>query len=356
MKLKKGLDRVFEKIGDTFMPARARPNIRQYLMKAGITKVPYRDFGMMFFLAFLITVFSFIFINISYLSEPVVSVLGFRFGTGSLFMLFFTFLYFTLVQLCLSVLFIYIAKFYFDLKIYQRTSKIEEVLPAFLQAVNTNLKAGMTFDKALWNAVEEDYSVLEKEIEIVAKKSMSGEDMTEALNELVSKYDSPILKEAISIIIAGIEQGGNITDIIEELVKNIEETTYMKRQAVASVTNYVIFIALIATVISPVLFAFSFNLLVILQSIGSKIAASSSVSGGNLPLFIGEIHFSPGSFIAFSRFSIGAISVASTFILVSLVKGDIKAGIKYLPLFVVGSLLIYQIALKVLTYVFSAVF
>jgi hypothetical protein len=346
-----------EKIGNMFIPRKVRPYIRSYLLKAGITKVPYQKFGLMFCVIFILTLILYVFFYINYLNNPVLNFLSYRIKLNAFMLLLITFVFWFIVQSILSLLFIVFIKFYYDIKIYNRTKKIEEVLPSFLQAVNVNLKAGMTFDKALWNAVESEFSVLEKEIEIVAKKEMTGEDITNALKELVDKYNSQLLKESMSLLILGIEEGGDITDIIEKLVNNVKEINFLKREVVAQVTNYIIFITIIATIISPLLFAFSFNLLIIIKSIASKITTTSvGASTIALPLFIEEIPFKPQNFITFSRLSISAISVASSFIIVNLLKGNIKAGIKYMPIFVFVSLLVYEISIKLLPNLFKGIF
>ena len=83
--------------------------------------------------------------------------------------------------------------FYLNLRIYNRTKEIEKVLPDFLQLTAANISAGMSIDKALWFSIRPRFGILAKEIETVAKKSMSGEDLEQALKEFASKYDSPTL-------------------------------------------------------------------------------------------------------------------------------------------------------------------
>jgi len=61
-----------------------------------------------------------------------------------------------------------------DLKIFKRKIDIEDVLPDYLQLTASNIKAGMTIDRALWYAVRPRFGVLAKEIETVAKETMGG--------------------------------------------------------------------------------------------------------------------------------------------------------------------------------------
>lgn len=346
----------FDLIGNVIVPKRIKRHLRAYLLKAGITKVPYEKFGLLFCLVIILNLASYSMVYLFFLNRRILYVLSYAIKPNVFLLLTATIVYLAVGIVIGAVLFGFLAKFYFDIRIYKRTKKIEEILPNFLESVNVNLKAGMTFDKALWNSVEEGFGVLEKEIEIVAKKEMSGEDITKALGELRDKYDSPLLNESLNLIIVGIEEGADITDVIEELVKNIKETTFLRKQAVANVMNYIFFIAIIATVISPVLFAFSYNLLIILKSIGSKITSSAGPLKIAVPSFIGEILFDVNNFVVFSRLCILAISTASTFIIINLIKGSLKEGVKYVPIFVLVSLLIYELSLHFLKIIFKFMF
>jgi len=91
-----------------------------------------------------------------------------------------------------------------DLKIFKRKVDIEDVLPDYLQLTASNIKSGMTIDRALWYAVRPRFGVLAKEIEIVAKETMRGEDLKTALQKFADKYDSVLLKRSINLIIEGL--------------------------------------------------------------------------------------------------------------------------------------------------------
>src|SRR3989338_10721385 len=103
-----------------------------------------------------------------------------------------------------------------DLKIFKRKVDIEDVLPDYLQLTASNIKSGMTVDRALWYAVRPRFGVLAKEIESVAKETMRGEDLKAALQKFADKYDSILLKRSISLLIEGVEAGGEIGDLLNK--------------------------------------------------------------------------------------------------------------------------------------------
>src|SRR3989338_8586872 len=110
-----------------------------------------------------------------------------------------------------------------DLKIFKRKVDIEEVLPDFLQLTAANINAGMTIDKALWYAVRPRFGVLAKEIETVAKETMSGVDLKMALEKFASRYGSAILKRSVSMLNEGIEAGGQIGDLLNRVSLDIQQ-------------------------------------------------------------------------------------------------------------------------------------
>ena len=77
----------------------------------------------------------------------------------------------------------------------------------------------------------------------------------------------------MDMIIIGLKSGGNIADIIDKIVKNVKDAHFLNKELIASVTSYVIFIGVVAVIISPILFALSFNMMQIIQSLGEKLAS-----------------------------------------------------------------------------------
>ena len=128
-----------EEFGKAFVPNRMIPNLRKYMLKAGFNEVPYKFFGFLFYASAVITTFIFILFIYPYLK---------RFLLFQIYV--YSFLGWSIVQLFFAIFFILMVYFYLDIKIYTRTRNMEDQLPDFLQVVSSNLKGGMTFERALW--------------------------------------------------------------------------------------------------------------------------------------------------------------------------------------------------------------
>jgi len=234
---------------------------------------------------------------------------------------------------------------YLDYKSYRRTVEIEEVWPDYLQLVVANINAGMLIDVALWSAVKARYKVLAKEIEEVAKQTITGVDISVALRDFSDKYDSHMLKRTVNLLIEGMGSGGKIATLLNKIALDLQDTKIMKKEMSASVMTYAIFISFATIVAAPFLFGLSTQLLIVMQKIIGSVSQSST-SGALLSFSTDNIKVTDFKIFAYIMLTI--TSFMSACIIGTIRKGSIKDGLKYIPLFIVTTLLIYFVASKLL--------
>lgn len=245
--------------------------------------------------------------------------------------------------------------FYFiiDLKIFKRKIGIEDVLADFLQLTSANIRAGMPIDRALWYAVRPQFGVLASEIEMVAKETMSGEDLEGALRKFAEKYDSIMLKRSINLLVEGIAAGGEIGDLLNKIAIDIQESKIMKKELAANVTTYVIFISFATIIAAPLLFALSSHLLIIINNLMSKLDIPSGVTSFSINLSGGGM-----SIRDFRIFAITCLIITSYFssvIIATIKKGEIKAGIRYIPIFMISTVILFLIFSIVIGKMFGSI-
>ncbi len=261
----------------------------------------------------------------------------------------FLFLFYALLALIYCLL--------LDIKIYHRTKQIEEVLPDFLQLASANISAGMPIDRALWFAVRPKFGVLAVEIEEIAKATIAGEDLDKALINFSRKYDSKILKESISLIVAGIRAGGELSVLLNKISLNIQETKLMRKEISANVTTYVIFIGIATIVAAPILFALSTELLGVVKEITTQVEFDSGgVGRGFFSFDFSGESISKEDFMTFAIIIISISSFFSAAIISTIQRGNIKDGLKTIPFFIGIGLIIYFVALGLFSYALSGFF
>jgi pilus assembly protein TadC len=322
-----------EEFGRAFIPKKFRPNLRDYLLKAGIVEVPYRLIGGLFYLSIITTFFIYFY-----------KVYPLFYEGASLFKVFFyTMGTWIALPLALAGFFALIFYFYLDMRIFNRTRKIEEVLPDFLRFVSENLKGGMPFERALWSAIRPEFGVLANEVRLAAKKVMTGTDLDEALHDFTRKYDSPTLRRAFDLIIEGMKGGGRTAYLIDRVVEDLEETRELKEEMHATNLSYVIFVAIIVLVVAPALFTLSYQFLMILINIGTKLQGVQAQGTMSFALNFGNVAIEPDVFKTFSREALGVLSVFSAMIISQISRGNIKGGVKFMPVFIGSTQITYTV-------------
>lgn len=337
MRFRESLNKRFAWFGKSTIPSKYLPSLSNYFSKAGITKIPFAIITKAFILATLATLI--VFFVLVYPALPK-SIFGSILAIP-------VFVIFEFLALIISFGIIY---YYFNMKIFRRTMEIERVLPDYLDNLKLNIGEGMAFEQALIQSVEPEYGVLANEIEIVSKKSMTGVPTEDALKEFSQKYKSNVLKEAVDVLIIAMKEGADIVDTLDKIVESIRTGKYLVETVAASVSGFVIFITLVSVIIAPVLYALSLNLLFIFKSFAERLAASS----GSFFTINPENLVSKETFTNFSRFCIGIVAFFSSLIIANLRDGSLKAAAKQTIIFLAASLLIYEGARILFSFVFAA--
>jgi len=321
-----------EVVGKAFVFDRFRPHLRSYFLKAGIADVPYSLFGLLFWISIIPVATVFIFWGWNYILE---------FNANFVIQFVLALVLWSVLHLLMLGAMILAMYFYLDLKIFDRTKKMEAVLPDFLRMVSENLKGGMPFEKALWSSIRPEFGILANEIMLSAKMVMTGQDVDEALHSFTEKYNSPMMRRSFDLIIEGMKGGGKTVDIIDRVIDTIEETKELKAEMAATNLSYVIFVAIIVLFVAPGLFTLSFQFLTVLGGISEKIG--SATSGTAAPINFGSVSVDPEVFRGFSINALLVISFFSALMLSIIQNGSIKAGVKYIPILMISSHIMYRI-------------
>ena len=265
------------------------------------------------------------------------------------FLLIFTKFFLTWMVFLPALIVIFWSVFYFaiDFRIYNRKKELELVLPDFLQLTSANLNAGMPLDKALWFAIRPRFGILAKEIEDIAKSTLVGEELSDALQKFSNKYESNTLKRTINLILEGIDSGGEIGPLLNKISLDIQNTYLIKRDMAANVTTYVIFISFATVAAAPFLFGLANQMLIIVQSIIANVDVGSSSSSGMMSMNFDADSVSKEDFMIFSVTMLAMTSFFSAMIVSVIQKGNIKDGIRNIPGFILISLTLFFIAMKV---------
>ena len=340
-------NQLFESVGKAFVFERLRPKLRSYVSRAGLVDVPYTLIGILFWLSILPVAYFFMFKLWGGIAEKI---------QNPLFQFILALSVWAIMHGAVLAVVMGLIYFYFDFRIFNRTKKMETVLPDFLRLVSENLKGGMPFEKSLWGAIKPEFGVLSQEVRLAAKRVMTGTDVDEALRDFTTKYDSAMLKRSFDLIVEGMKGGGRISDVIDRVIDTIEETKELKADMAATNLSYVIFIIIIVVIVAPGLFTLSFQFLIILQGIGAQLGESGGgeASSSAVPISFGSVAIEPEQFKSFSKQALMVMSLFSGMIVSVISKGSIKAGIRFVPVLLLSSQFTYSLGMKVATGIFGS--
>ncbi|MFH1803143.1 MAG: type II secretion system F family protein [archaeon] len=240
------------------------------------------------------------------------------------------------------------------LKRFYEIKKMEEVFPDFISLMSSNLRAGMTVDRALVLSARKEFAPLDKEIMQVGKDILTAREISEALYEMGQRIGSEEIKKTIQLIISGIRSGGSLSVLLEHTANNMRERNFVKKRAASNVLMYVIFIFFAVAIGAPLLFALSSTLVQIMSAIFADVPTTATNT--NLPFTISSINVSLNFILYYSAFFITASAILASLILGLVSNGNEKDGLKYtIPLILIG-LTVFFLARWLLGSYFSNLF
>jgi archaellum biogenesis protein FlaJ (TadC family) len=222
-----------------------------------------------------------------------------------------------------------------------KIKKMEDVFPDFLQLMSSNLRAGMTIDRALLLSSRKEFAPLDKEILNLGKDIITGKEIEVALQNMSKKIGSEKINKTINLVISGIRSGGNLAILLEETAANMRERNFVEKRAASNVLMYVIFIFFAIAVGAPALFGLSTVLVETLTAILSTIPEIDSSAASSMPFTLTEISVSPVFIMYFSIIFIIALDILGSMVVGLVSKGDEKSGMRYVVILLMISLGVY---------------
>lgn len=214
---------------------------------------------------------------------------------------------------------------------------VEQILPDVLQLMSSNLRAGLTTDKALLLSARPEFGPFQNEINQIGKEITIGKDLGEALLDAGKRINSERLKKTMALIVSGLRAGGELASLLDQTAKNLRKEMIVDSKIRSNVMMYVIFIFVAVCFGAPMLFALStFLVEVVTQNLqGIEIPEETSME---FPITFSEINIDIDFILMFSVIFLVTSSVFGGLILGSISKGKEREGIKFMPLLLAVSL------------------
>lgn len=224
----------------------------------------------------------------------------------------------------------------------RKIKTMESVFPDFLQLVASNLKAGITIDKALVISSRKEFSPLDEHINQLGRDLMTGKPIETAMKEMAKRIGSEKIAKTINLIITGMKAGGDLATLLEQTAVNLRERQYVEKRAASNVLMYVILIFFAIGIGAPALFGLSTVLVNVLTQILANVPeVQTSVS---LPFAFTSINISATFITYFAILFIITINILGSMVIGLVQKGEEREGLKYaVPLITISITIFFTI-------------
>ncbi len=217
-----------------------------------------------------------------------------------------------------------------------RASKVEEVLPDFLSLMASNVRSGLTPDKALIVSARDELVPLTAAVNKAGKHSITGMPLEQVIMGICEHIKSTVLEKSIRMIVEGLHSGGDMSELLEKTALDIRKFRSVRREINSIILNYVLFIVAAVTFGAPLLYGVSTFLvdimLLIRSKIGSTGAQGMSSMSGSVSIFKGKLMFTPEAVALFATAAI-VITVFFGCMAVGVMSSGRRVdGLKYFPL------------------------
>lgn len=226
-----------------------------------------------------------------------------------------------------------------------RGRAVDNALPDALQLMAMHIKSGLTIDRALLNSARREFGPLEERILNAGKQVIAGKDVKMAFLEIPTKIKSELLDRTIRLIVEGVQSGGELAHLLEETADDIYKARLIKNEVKSTVLTYAIFIFFAAAIGAPLIFGISTY---IVESLTTRAAEFQLDTSSALQANVGFINVnagastvSPSFLIMYSMISLIITSFFASLIIGMIKEGNERQGLKYIPLMIALSLIIF---------------
>jgi hypothetical protein len=210
-----------------------------------------------------------------------------------------------------------------------RGRAVERVLPNLLQLIAANLNSGMTPFQAVKESSRPEFGILKHEIDRAIALSMSTMQFNEALMDMTTRIRSRMFKNVIELFVEGMRTGGPLATLLSDIAKDITEDLDLKREIVTRARTYIVFIAFIVIIGSPMLSAVSVHFIRTIDSITgeviNEIPEIQTVGG----ITFGQLSLSPEFLMSVALWNLAITALIASWLLAAISEGKDKYTVKY---------------------------
>lgn len=260
--------------------------------------------------------------------------------------------------LVVGILYIAFIYLYLEYLIDARKTKLELMLPDYLQIVAANLRSGISLERAMLLAARPEFGFLTEDVKEMSRRVFGGQTLEASLQDFANKYRSYQLRHALRMVTEALRYGGAMSDLISQISRDIRSQQLIQKEVAGQLMMYSIFVAFAGLIAAPVLYGLTTQMIVITDGVWNGILQSNP---GGLPttgiafLRPSPPKITPAEYRDFSYAAILVITGFASLIMAAISTGSAVKGLRYLPVFIAVGFIIYFIVQNVIASLFTSI-
>ena len=245
-----------------------------------------------------------------------------------------------------------------EYKIEQRKNFIENLLPDYLQLSAANVRSGIALDKSMVLAARPEFGYFSEDVKEMNKELYSGMTLQNVMINLGTKYRSLQLQHTVRMMIEGIQYGGGMTDLLNQIAKDMRNQQMVQKEITGQLFMYTIFIAFAALAGAPVLYALTSQMITVTDTVWAGILKQNPnglPSSGLSFLRPSPPQITIAAYHNFALVAVILITGFGAFIVSAISSGSIVKGVRLLPAFVLVGVAVFFICSTVIGSVFNTI-
>ncbi|MFQ5800240.1 MAG: type II secretion system F family protein [Candidatus Hydrothermarchaeales archaeon] len=197
----------------------------------------------------------------------------------------------------------------------KRRSMVEEALPDALHHMAVAVRTGLVLESVIQEVSEAEYGPLSEEFARVTLEIRRGRPLKDALIAFGRRARSKDIQRIMRLILEGVEAGGPIADVLDEVSENMRAVKMIRRERKTATSQQISFLAMAS------LFAGPF----VMGVVGGLPNVMASVAGEMADFPLEEIRGVVGAL----TFYVFAQAIAAGMMMGVTMYGDFKKGFKF---------------------------
>ncbi|MEE8168000.1 MAG: type II secretion system F family protein [Candidatus Hydrothermarchaeales archaeon] len=199
----------------------------------------------------------------------------------------------------------------------KRRESVEEALPDALHHMSVAIRTGLVLESVIKEISESEYGPLSEEFAQIVVEMRRGRSLKDALMAFSNKVGSKEVSRAMHLLLEGVEFGGPISDVLDEVSDDMRAVRTIQRERKTLTSQQISFLAMASLMAGPFVMG-------VVAALPDVMASMTSDLGGQFPL--GEIY----KVVDALTFYVVAQAVSSALMMGVVMYGSMKKGFKFM--------------------------